>query len=110
MEKLALLALTCVAIGCKHNEFDVSPGEVTTKLKSGHGPGMGMPDFNHLPPGAIKHEQKFKKGDTLPDGTIADRDQKIFHVEFPEGATIPGLPPGSAKGKRIIMEDDVQKK
>ena len=84
MKKTAILAIAFAACACHKSEFDVTPNQVS-KLHSG-GPvaPMGMPDFKHLPPGAVKFNKVFKKGDRLPDGSIADRDGRYFKVEIPD--------------------------
>ena len=63
---LALVALA--AIGCGHNEFDVSPAQARRHADA-HRPAT-------MPPEAVKTD--FKKGDRLPDGTIADHDGTIM--------------------------------
>lgn len=69
--KYAPLALLIFAvIGCGRNEFDVSDAQMSRHR------GVPAPDPVRLPPGAVK-TGKFKKGDRLPDGTIADQDVKI---------------------------------
>jgi len=98
MKTLPFLALACVLCGCKHSEFDVSSNQVAKKLSSGVGRPHGMPDLNHLPPGAVKHEVNFKKGDRLPDGSIATTDGKMVRVEM-DGASGPGKPEG-----RVLMQ------
>jgi len=65
MKYLPLALLTFAAVGCGHNEFDVSAAQVS-RHKSAHS-STGA-DQVHLPPGGMK----FKKGDRMPDGTIAD--------------------------------------
>jgi len=70
MKYVPLALLTFAAIGCGHNEFDVSPAQVSSH--TGVPRPAGANQFR-LPPGGMK----FKKGDRLPDGTIADHDVKI---------------------------------
>ena len=70
MKYIPLALLTLAAIGCGRNEFDVSPAQVSSHRKPPPKP-AGEPPI-HLPPGG-----KFKKGDRLPDGTIADGDMKV---------------------------------
>ena len=106
MKKLSLLFLMCACFGCHHSEFDVSPSQVSNAHVKGPGGPGGMPDLDHLPPGAVKHVTTFKKGDRLPDGTIADGDRKIVRVEIPKGS-VPG-PAGD--GKHIIVTDDEVRK
>jgi len=72
MKYLPIALLTFAAIGCGHNEFDISPAQVSRR--TGHPAGTDRP---HLPPGAVKGGTKIKKGDRLPDGTIADHDGTI---------------------------------
>jgi hypothetical protein len=101
MKYLALIVFAVAMAGCHHNQFDVSPEQVTQQLSSRHrGMPGGPPDLAHLPPGAVKHEQTFKKGDTLPDGSIADKDTKLVRIEM--SAHGPG---GSEEGKQIEMID-----
>src|SRR5947209_8221968 len=85
MKNLSLLVFALLALGCGRNEFDVSPDQVTRKVQKGSGGGPGGIDMNHLPPGAVKHEHTYKKGDRLPDGTIADGDRKVVTVEINKG-------------------------
>ena len=74
-----------------------------------------IPDMKHLPPGAIKHELKFKKGDRLPDGSISDRDQTFFTIDIPDKEvnlarkeTSPGFDKqGNSKSRRQIEARDV---
>jgi len=84
MKYLSLL-LILVVLGCgSKSPYDVSADQVKQhRFKHGPvgGPGPGGPDLDHLPPGAVKHETAFKKGDKLPDGTVADHDGKIVRVE-----------------------------
>jgi hypothetical protein len=100
MNKLALFAFVFAAIGCKHSEFDVTPAQVSQKSgpsfygsKKGLPPGFGF-GSGHLPPGSVKHDLGFKKGDRLPDGSIATGKEHFFRVEFPD-------PPASANGKNV---------
>lgn len=71
MKTILFTLLTFAAIGCGHNEFDVSPAQVS-RHKGTQGPEGA--DQIHMPPGPAK---MFKKGDRLPDGTIADQNVKI---------------------------------
>jgi hypothetical protein len=100
MKYTLLLAIIACISGCHHSEFDVSSDQVAKRIVSKGGPGGGIPDLNHLPPGAVKHEYHFKKGDRLPDGTIADGDRKMVTVE----ASGPGGP-GAPKGARTLTTD-----
>jgi hypothetical protein len=80
MKKLSLLPLALVAFGCHHSEFDISPAQVRNRqIKMGGGPG-GF-DISKLPPGAVKHEKIYHKGDKLPDGTISPGERKMVTVE-----------------------------
>lgn len=108
---LYTLAIACLVSGCgKHSEFDVTPDQVAKK----HGGGPKMPDLNHLPAGAVKHEQKFKKGDTLPDGKIAEHDMKMVTVEMhgtggAQGAQKlegDGKGPGKLELKQLTLDSD----
>jgi hypothetical protein len=74
MKHVHLVLITFAAIGCGHNEFDVSPAEVSRHAGA---PKPAGADQFRLPPGAVKTEMKFKKGDRLPDGTIADSNVRI---------------------------------
>jgi hypothetical protein len=83
MKYIYCLGLGLTLVGCSHSEFDVSAYQVAKRAASrrmvtGNGEG---PDLNHLPPGAVKHEMTIKKGQPLPDGTIADRDTKMVTIE-----------------------------
>lgn len=78
MKYLPLALLILVAAGCKpKSEFDISPAQVQNRFNRGPGP----LDMKHLPPGAVKHEKIFHKGDKMPDGSIADGDRTMFTVE-----------------------------
>ena len=68
MKYIPFALLTLAAIGCGRNEFDLTPAQVSSH-KSVH---MPAADQVHLPPGGM-----FKKGDKLPDGTIAESNVKI---------------------------------
>ncbi len=85
MKYLTLIPITLALFvtGCSHSEFDVSPDQVSKKLTIGPLGGHGMPDLDHLPPGAVKHEVHYKKGDQLPDGSIADGNRKVITIEMP---------------------------
>jgi hypothetical protein len=94
MKYLPLALLALIAIGCKpKSEFDISPAQAQTRVMRGPGP----LDMNHLPPGAVKHEKIFQKGDKMPDGTIADGDRKMVTIEMNGG---PGGPKGGPGGKQ----------
>jgi hypothetical protein len=84
MNRFLFLIVTAALCGCHRNEFDVTPDQVRRQTPVMLKPRRNMFDFNHLPPGSVKHEKKFKKGETLPDGQIADHDMTIYKVEFPE--------------------------
>lgn len=83
MKYLPLFALAALLVGCKHSEFDVSPAQVAHKFGMHGAPGgpHGI-DLKHLPPGAVKHEHVYHKGDQMPDGSIADGDRKVVTVEM----------------------------
>lgn len=78
---LPTLAVALVLSGCGHkSEFDITPAQAQNRvIKSGPG---GAFDMKHLPPGAVKHEKMFHKGDKMPDGTIADGDRKMVTIEM----------------------------
>ena len=100
MKYLITLAIACFAIGCNHSEFDVSPDQVVKKQTiKGAGKG-GFLDMKHLPPGAVVNTMKFKKGDQLPDGRIADGDVELKRIE---------IPAKNAGDKKLITED-IEKK
>ncbi|CAN5483137.1 hypothetical protein BH11ARM2_BH11ARM2_07630 [soil metagenome] len=74
---LPLSLLAIAALGCGHNsEFDISPAQAKTRMI-----GNGPPDLSKLPPGAVKHEKVYHKGDVLPDGSISDGERKVVTVE-----------------------------
>lgn len=76
MKNLSLLLLLTLA-GCQaKSEFDITPAQAKT--------GAIRPplDLTKLPPGAKKSEKVFHKGDTLPDGSIADGERKMVTVEM----------------------------
>jgi len=70
MKYITLALVILAAIGCGHNEFDVSPAQVSDHQAVAKPEGMDQP---HLPPEAFRSGIKVKKGDRLPDGTISDR-------------------------------------
>ena len=72
MKYVPLPLLTLAAIGCGHNEFDVSPAQVSRHTGAPRPAGV---DQFRLPREAVKTE--FKKGDQLPDGTPAEHDVKM---------------------------------
>lgn len=79
MKKLVLLPLVLLAFGCHHrSEFDISPAQLQSRqVKMGGGP----MDLAKLPPGAVKHEKVYHKGDVLPDGTVSPGERKLVTVE-----------------------------
>jgi hypothetical protein len=98
MKKFAILGFVLALCGCAHNEFDVSPDQVKKAMSGGPSGGVGsqkMPDLDHLPPGAVKHVQTFKKGDVLPDGSISHGDTKMVTVQIPKGSGATGFPGGT---------------
>jgi len=83
------LLLVLFVLGCgSKNEFDVSPDQVKNHKVLMGGPG-GMPDLTHLPPGAKKVEQHFKKGDRLPDGSIATHPVTLVQITEDKRITKP---------------------
>jgi len=100
MKYLPLALLILVAAGCKpKSEFDISPAQVQNRVMKG----PGQLDMKHLPPGAVKHEKIFHKGDKLPDGSIADGDRKMVTVQIggPDGGPKGGS--GEAKENEFVM-------
>lgn len=70
-----LLPLLFVVVGCApKSEFDITPAQARTVRRG------GPIDLKNLPPGAVKHEKLFHKGDRLPDGTISDGERKMVTV------------------------------
>lgn len=67
MKYLPLALLTLATLGCTHNEFDVSPAQVSQHRN------LPKPTSPALPPSG----KNFKKGDRLPDGTIAEGNLKL---------------------------------
>jgi hypothetical protein len=102
--RLCPLALVfCVCACGQRSEFDISPDQVTKRAAgSAHEGGMKL-DTNHLPPGAVKTLHKYKKGDVLPDGTVADRDRTVTMVTMEKDA------PGGRKRKLEIAEEQETK-
>lgn len=72
MKYIPLALITFAAIGCGHNEFDVSDAQVSRHK------GVSKPA---APTGPVKPPMKIKKGDRLPDGTIADHAGTIMSDE-----------------------------
>lgn len=71
MKYIPFALLTFAVIGCGHNEFDVSPAQVSRHKGT---PGPAAENQVRLPPEAFTTGIKVKKGDQLPDRTIADQD------------------------------------
>ena len=103
---IVILSLVTV-LGCgTKSEFDITPAQAMNAKK---GPGQhkitlggkGGIDLNHLPPGAVKHERVFKKGEMLPNGTPAKGGEKMVTVEVNEGK--PGGPTTSDKDITITQ-------
>ncbi len=85
MKYITYFLATLAVAGCSSKSpFDITPEQAKQHVVKRAGPG-GVPDLNHLPPGAVKHEVSFKKGDRLPDGSIAEHDGKIVRVEVNRG-------------------------
>lgn len=90
MKYLALIIAVAALAGCRsRSPYDITPAQAQAHVFKGGPPGQahmfkGAPGsfFQHLPPGAVKHELVFKKGDRLPDGTIADSEKHFFRVEW----------------------------
>jgi hypothetical protein len=74
---LYLFALSLIGCSAK-SPYDVSSTDVQHRQIL-HGV-PGLPDLKHLPKGAKKEEHTYKKGETLPDGTIAQGDVHIVRV------------------------------
>ena len=83
MKHLPFLLLAMIAAGCQpRSEFDISAAQAKKRFRGGPG-GPGGPDMlKNLPPGAVKHEKVYHKGDRLPDGTISDGERKMVTVEL----------------------------
>lgn len=107
MKHLIFISLACLAVGCKHNEFDVTTDQIA-KLRKEATPGKApFLDMNHLPPGTTVHTIHFKKGEQLPDGRIADKDMDLKRIETTGTASTPGKPP--AESKVLILDDKASK-
>jgi hypothetical protein len=80
MKHSLAFALIAVSLtGCSsRSPYDVSSDQVKRHVTAGMI--SGKIDLKHLPPGAKKEEKEYKKGDVLPDGTIADSDRKLVRV------------------------------
>jgi len=82
MKTIAISFICLAALGCSEKSpYDITSGQVQNRIVKKGGP----PDMAHLPPGAVRTEKTYKKGDTLPDGTIADAPRKIVTVEVNQG-------------------------
>lgn len=91
MKPISLLICLLALYGCaSKSAYDITPEQAKKHLVIG-GPGDGHRgsgfDENHLPPGAVRHETIYHKGDKLPDGTISPGTRKLVTVE------INGTPP-----------------
>lgn len=112
MKKLLLAPVIVILIGCgQKSPYDITPAQAQAHSQAqGHGmmPGGGgaiatgpggQIDLNHLPPGAVKTEKTFKKGDKLPNGQIADKDTKLVLVKIEK----PGSGPNGGTDDRKIQ-------
>lgn len=78
MKTLLPLTLALVCLGCgPKSEFDITPAQAKTHVRIG-----GPMDLKHLPPGAVKSEKMYHKGDVLPDGTISPGDRKMVTIKM----------------------------
>jgi len=78
----ALFALS--TLGChSRSPYDITPEQAqrhSMKVLSG-----GKPiDLKSLPPGAVKHETVFHKGDVLPDGSISPGERHMVTITIPK--------------------------
>jgi hypothetical protein len=71
MKYISLALLTLAAIGCGHNEFDVTPTQVSHRASLDRTKAEKL----RLPAEVVKTD--FKKGDRLPNGAIADHEVKM---------------------------------
>ena len=79
MKPIFALSVFVLVCGCgQKSPFDVSQDQIKKHQVVAGGP----PDLDHLPPGAKKEVQTFKKGDRLPDGTIATGPVKLVRVQM----------------------------
>lgn len=78
MKTLPFLVLAALCFGCSpKNEFDITPAQASRVRRIG-----GPIDPNHLPPGAVKHEKVFHKGDVLPDGSVSPGERKMVTIDI----------------------------
>jgi hypothetical protein len=75
--KITPLPLFILLAGCaSKSPYDISSADLTKhRIISGH-----VPDFDHLPKDAKKVDHVYKKGETLPDGTIAKGEAHIITI------------------------------
>ncbi len=78
MKNLSLLFLAVFCFGCgPKNEFDITPAQASKVRRIG-----GPIDLKNLPPGAVKHEKVFHKGDILPDGSVSPGERKMVTIDI----------------------------
>jgi hypothetical protein len=78
MRTVVILLLATVAFGCKRTEPMAASSPVADQKPVK--PDAFL-DMKHLPEGAVRHEIRFKKGETLPDGHIAEKDTTLVRIE-----------------------------
>lgn len=90
MNKVPIFLLGFALAGCSaKSAYDITPEQAKSHAAEKGGLPSGLPDFNKLPPGAVKNAVHFKKGDRLPNGSIADKDETFGTVEIPDGRGAP---------------------
>jgi hypothetical protein len=78
MKTLPILLLAALCFGCApKSEFDITPAQASSGRRMG-----GPIDPGHLPPGAVKHEKVYHKGDVLPDGSISPGERKMVTIDM----------------------------
>jgi|GEM_PF-1826196 len=101
MKHILPLFSLVLAAGCAaKSPYDVTAEQVKQHRVARGGPGAPI-DENHLPPGAKKEVQTFKKGDRLPDGSIATGPAKMVRV------TVGGPGGVSSADQRITIQNGV---